>query len=114
MRLDIREVDGEIAELERSELTRTGAYDLAVLYTIRKELTGRTPAATETPAAPVSYTAPPSPARTLGEYGDSDFLHTVAGKDIAAFMSVMNNLMDSLRRSNIKQYNIVMERLSRI
>ncbi len=111
MKLDVREVDGEIAELERSELNRMGAYDLAALYAIRRELTGQIPATPETPAA---YTVAPSPARTLGEYGNSDFLQTVAGKDVSSFMTIMDNLMNSLRKSNVKQYNIVMERLSRL
>ncbi len=114
VRFEIREVNGEIAELERSELTEKGVCTLSALYHIRDELMGRHSVAPAAPETPAIYKAAPSPARTLGEYGNSDFLQTVAGKDVSSFMTIMDNLMNSLRKSNVKQYNIVMERLSRL
>lgn len=49
---------------------------------------------------------------TLGEYGDSDFLRAVAGKDPAKAWAVMDELMDTLLTVNSKVYNSVMAKLS--
>ena len=51
---------------------------------------------------------------TVGEYGDSEFLIAVAGKDPAKAWSVVDELMDTLAMVNSKVYNSVMQKIKRV
>lgn len=112
MYLDLREVEGEIAELERSEINLKGVCALAALYTIRGELTGHNG---EQQQAPQAYYSPPEePYQELEEYGDSEFLRAVAGKDAPTVWSIMDDLMDTLKVVNIKVYNSVISKIKKL
>lgn len=67
-----------------------------------------------------SYAAPPevpenysrqSGENTVGDYGDSEFLRAVAGKDPAAMWAVMDELMETLKMVNERVYNGVMRKI---
>lgn len=67
-----------------------------------------------------SYAAPPvstetlprySGADTVGDYGESDFLHAVQGKDPAAMWAVMDELMETLKMVNPRVYDGVMRKI---
>lgn len=90
---------------------------LAAFLIIQREMFGRSE-----PPEPIaySYAAPPEiaekPSRdsgqdTVGEYGDSDFLQAVKGKDPADVWAVMDELMDTLHVVNERVYNGVMRKL---
>ncbi len=106
--LDMNEIDRAIAELEAREITFTRCAKLADLYTIKSHVEGL--------AAPYereySRAAEPEPeTRRAGVYGDSDFLGTVSGKEMAAAWSVMDELMDTLHVVNPKVYESVMRKI---
>ena len=61
--------------------------------------------------APAPVTAEPA---TVGEYGDSEFLLAVAGKDPAKAWTVVDELMDTLAMVNSKVYNSVMQKIKRV
>lgn len=61
--------------------------------------------------APAPVTAEPA---TVGEYGDSEFLLAVAGKDPAKAWAVVDELMDTLAMVNSKVYNSVMQKIKRV
>ena len=50
----------------------------------------------------------------LGQYGDSDFLRAVEGKDPAKAWAVMDELMETLQVVNGRIYDGVMRKLGRL
>lgn len=50
----------------------------------------------------------------LGQYGDSDFLQAVAGKDPAATWAVMDELMETLQVVNPRAYDSVLRKINRL
>lgn len=50
----------------------------------------------------------------VGDYGDSDFLQAVRGKDAAEAWDVMDDLMDTLRLANPRAYESVMRKIRQI
>lgn len=88
------------------------AIKLAAFLTIQREMFG-------TPEIPTySYAAEPpkndfnySGADSVGDYGQSDFLQAVRGKDPAQMWGVMDELMDTLKMVNERVYNGVMRKL---
>lgn len=92
------------------------AIKLAAFLTIQKEMFGQ--------KDPPTYSYAPAPeiaGNTLrysgaepdavGEYGDSDFLQAVRGKDPAAMWAVMDELMDTMKIVNERVYNGVMRKI---
>lgn len=108
--LMVQEVDAEIAALENRENHNASAVArLASLYTIRDHI------ADDVPKYERSYSqAAPPEEDVVGEYGDSDFLQAVCGKDSATAWAVMDELMDTLKVVNEKVYNSVMRKISNI
>lgn len=95
------------------------AVMLAACYTLQDHLF---PEAKPEPAA---YSIAPEPPETnysysgadmeaVGEYGDSDFLLAVSGKDPAAAWAIMDDLMDTLRVSYKRVYDRVMREIREI
>lgn len=107
--LDEREIRKEIARLEYEESSYPNYAKLADLYAIRREMRG----GNEFVGA-YSAAAPPVAQETVGEYGDSDFLLAVSGKDPAKAWAIVDELMDTLAMVNSKVYNTVMQKLQRI
>ena len=110
--VDDNEIKRWIARLETEESSWTNYEKLAVLYTIQNRQDN--PAQTYTPT-PIMYSAAPAQAATtapVGNYGDSDFLRAIAGRDPERAWSVMDELMDSLKIVNERVYNSVMRKIN--
>ena len=108
--LDRKEIDIEIARLEYGESSYPAYAKLANLYTIRDcmDRQGR-PETYEAShsAAPATIEA----SSAVGDYGDSDFLRTVYGKDPAEVWTIMDDLMDTLHTVNPRVYEGVMRKI---
>lgn len=100
--IDRREIERTIDELERAETTFPVCAKLADLYVIRGEL--------EAMEFGRGYSSAAGP---VANYGDSDFLRSVAGKDQGRAWLVMDELMDTLNVANPKIYNSVMQKLEK-
>lgn len=95
------------------------AIKLAAFLTIQREMFGEKPDAGIPASVPAYSYAPESPetyqrysgAETVGDYGNSDFLQAVKGKDPAAMWAVMDELMETLKMVNERVYNGVMRRI---
>ena len=113
--LDEAEIRKEIARLEYEESSYPNYAKLANLYVIRDKMQGaenaRDKFAGYYSGAPAPVTAEPA---TVGEYGDSEFLLAVAGKDPAKAWAVVDELMDTLSMVNSKVYNSVMQKIKRV
>nr|WP_326184404.1 hypothetical protein [uncultured Oscillibacter sp.] len=48
---------------------------------------------------------------SLELYGDSEFLEAVSRKEISAVLTIMDELMDTLRAVNIKVYDSVLRKI---
>lgn len=108
--LDIKEIDYWISKLEREESSFQSYSKLADLYAIRDKMAG---AASPEPQIAAYSEAPPA-TEPLDLYGDSEFLHTIAGKDQAAAWAVMDEHMDTLRVVNPRVYDGIMRKLEKI
>lgn len=108
--LDRKEIDIEIARLEYGESSYPAYAKLANLYTIRDRMDRQErPMAYET-----SYSATPAVTEehsVIDDYGDSDFLRTVYGKEQGAVWSIMDDLMDTLHTVNPRVYEGVMRKI---
>ena len=114
--LDKAEIRAAIAKLEFDESSYSNYAKLASLYVIRDKMQeeergdgGRYVGSYSGAPAPVSV----EPA-TVGEYGDSEFLLAVAGKNPEKAWAVVDELMDTLAMVNSKVYNSVMQKIKRI
>jgi len=104
---NLKEIEWAISELESEESSKSGYILLAALYTCRNELLG-------VPAQPMAYAEAAEPPQTLRQYGDSEFLNTIVGKDPAAAWAIMDDLMESLRVVNLRVYNSVMRKIQNL
>ena len=113
--LDEAEIRKEIARLEYEESSYPNYAKLANLYVIRDKMQGAENARDKfvgyDSGAPAPVTAEPA---TVGEYGDSEFLLAVAGKDPAKAWTVIDELMDTLALVNRKVYDSVMRKIKGI
>lgn len=99
-----------ISRLEAAESSWANYEKLAALYTIRAHQNGAAniPQMAEHSAAPAPVAAR---TETVGDYGDSDFLQTVAACSSAKAWSIMDELMSTLQVVNPRAYNSVMRKL---
>ena len=51
---------------------------------------------------------------SIGDFGDSDFLQTIRGKDPASVWAIMDDLMDTLRVSNKRVYDRIMREIRQL
>lgn len=108
--LDIREIEYWISRYEQEADKLDHCVTLSALYSIRDKMLGVS--APQPQISAYSEAAPIS--ETLAQYGDSDFLHAVAGKDAVAAWAVMDELMETLRAVNRRAYDNVMRKLEKI
>lgn len=111
MDLNEREVNAEIAQREASALNRTSLQELANLYVVRDHLFGGKD------RYDIGYSMAPAPKsydEMVGDFGDSDFLQAVTGKDAAQAWAVIDELMDTLRVVNSRVYDSVMRKIREI
>lgn len=111
--LDEAEIRMEIARLEYEESSYPNYAKLANLYTIQDRMRGRSHVGDVT-GRYFGAPAPQEDARMVGEYGDSDFLRAVAGKDAENVWAVMDELMATLSLVNRKAYESVMQKIRRM
>ena len=110
--IDEKELQLWISRLETEESSWTNYEKLAALYIIQNQN------APKEPESPMLYSASPAPVetyapKTVGSYGDSDFLQAVSDMAPARAWEVMDELMDSLKIVNERVYNSVMQKLTR-
>lgn len=112
--LDKAEIRAAIAKLEFDESSYSNYAKLASLYVIRDKMQeeergdgGRYVGYYS--GAPAPVTAEPA---AVGEYGDSEFLLAVAGKDPEKAWTVIDELMDTLSLVNRKVYDSVMRKIA--
>ena len=105
---NLKEIEWAISQLEDQESSEGRYTLLASLYTCRDHLLG--------PQPPVAAYAQPTAVDSapVDQYGGSDFLRAVAGKDPAAAWSVMDELMETLRVVNSRAYSSVLRKLDRL
>lgn len=113
--VDVREIDGAIAEIENSELTMTRVKNLAALYVVKNQQIAEVSSAAKKARQqePVRYYEAAEPS-TRAAVGSSDFLRAVSNVDIAAALNVLDELMSALYVANSKVYNGVMRKLERL
>ncbi len=111
MNLTEKEVSAEIAIREANPLNRASLNDLAALYIVRDHMDGSQP---RYDAGYSRAAEPLPPPETAGEYGRSDFLRAIAGKDLERLWLIVDELMDSLQAVNEKVYNGVMRKINSI
>lgn len=108
--LDRKEIDIEIARLEYGESSYPAYAKLANLYTIRDRMDRQK----FQENYELSYSSAPAAAEeypVAGDYGDSDFLQAVSGKDQHAAWIIMDELMDTLKVVNQRVYDGVMRKI---
>ncbi len=108
--LDKREIDIEIARLEYIDSSYDNYAKLANLYVIRDQMQGRGSA----PAVSgYSFSEPKeiAPSEHIAQYGESDFLQAVAGKNPAAVWDILDELLSTLSVVNEKAYASVLRKL---
>ena len=107
---NLKEIEWAFSELEKEESSFPVYAKLDNLYTVRNELMGLSAPQSQI----VSHSEARPPASALDQYGDSDFLSAVSGKDQAAAWKVMDELMETLRVVNRRAYDSVMRKLDRL
>lgn len=107
---NLKEIEWAIAELEKEESSFPLYAKLANLYTVRDKMTGgsiqQPQIAAYSEAAPIR--------EAIGQYGDSDFLRAVAGKNPDRVWLVLDEFMESLSVVNRKAYNNLVRRLENL
>lgn len=81
---------------------------LAAFLTLQRELFGK-------PVIPVTEQSfSPPPIEKVSTYGDSDFLMAVEGKPMDGVMSVMDELMESMKVLQPRIYDSVMRKIGNL
>lgn len=112
--LDESEIRKEIARLEYEESSYPNYAKLANLYVIRDKMQEALRDDGPRYASSYSGTAAPAPVLSaIGEYGDSDFLLAISGKDPRNVWPIIDELMDTLSVVNVKAYNSIMGKITR-
>lgn len=106
---NLKEIEWAIQELEKEESSFSVYAKLANLYTVRNEMMG----ASQPQMASLPDIGIPA-SESLEQYGDSDFLIAVSGKDPAEAWKVMDDLMETLQVVNRRAYDGVMRKLDRL
>ena len=108
---NLKEIEWAIQELEKEESSFPVYAKLANLYTVRNEMLGLSAAQ---PQIAAYSEAAPAVSERLGQYGDSDFLRAVEGKDPPDTWAVMDELMEALQVGHRRAYDSVMRKLGRL
>lgn len=106
--LNEQEINAWIARLETEESSWSNYEKLAVLYTIRGRNENQ-----DNVQRPIMYSAAAAPDE-ITQYGDTEFLQSVAGKSPDKLWPIMDELMDALMVTNRKVYNGVLSKIRRI
>lgn len=92
---------------------RDDALLLAACYTIQQHLY---PAESQDSGRGYSMAGSPASgtADGVGDFGDSEFLRAISGRDPAAMWRIMDDLMDTMRMINRRVYDGVMRKIEQI
>lgn len=90
-----RELDGAIKECENAPTSYQNCAKLATFYTILDHLYSESKPLVEQ-------------SQQIDDYGESEFLQLIKGKDMQAMWLVMDELMTTLQAVNPRLYNGVM------
>ena len=116
--LDEAEIRKEIARLEYEESSYPNYAKLANLYTIRRQMQDEKQGRRDMRVSAYSGAAAPMPEevqpRTVGIYGNSDFLQEVAEKRPEEVWGIVDELMDALAVTNRRVYDAVMRKVKNI
>lgn len=104
---NLKEIEWAIAELEKEESSFPVYAKLANLYTVRDNMMMRSAQQPQT----LAYSEAAPIQEAIGQYGDSDFLRAVAGKNPDRVWLVLDEFMESLSVVNRKAYNNLVRRL---
>lgn len=108
---NLKEIEWAIQELEQEESSFDVYAKLANLYTVRKELMDTSNQGYQ----PTTYSEASGPTEErLGQYGDSNFMRAISGKDPAQSWAVIDELMDTLQIVNPRAYESVIRKLNKI
>lgn len=112
--LNKQEIEEYIAELEAQKKHTIGDLNLlSTFYSIMDHAFNDS--GNDTPILAYSQAAAPTAQSSiLDNYGDSDFLLVVSGKDSAEAWGVIDDLMDTLRVANPRVYDSVMRKLKQL
>ncbi len=105
-----QDLDEAIRECEGAPASYAVCQKLAVLYTVRDYLYG-------SGETRMSFSAAPSKpdADVIGDYGDSEFLREVSGRNAEAVWAILDELMEeTIRVINPRLYDGVMRRIEKI
>jgi hypothetical protein len=100
--ITLKEIEEAILELEDAPKSYETCRKLATFYTLRELMFG---------GGKYSRSAENRTRDVIGDYGDSVFLQTIAGRDAAAVWMVMDELMEVLETVNPRLYDGVMDRV---
>ena len=98
--ISIEQINGEIAALEEQIPTHVIMQRLASLYTVRDHM-----GIVKQDNPPVNISA------DVGNYGDTEFLTNIAGKDPKKMWLIINDLMNALQVLNSRLYNNVISQI---
>jgi len=112
----LRELEAYISILELQDSSFDGYAKLADLYAIRDHQGVSKPVESTHSQSYSTASAPANlPRAPLADsFRNSDFLQAVSGKDSAAVWTIMDDLMDTLRATNTRVYNSVMDKIMRL
>lgn len=100
--IDMREIEAAIADLERRDITYSGCAKLADLYAIQDHMR-----ANQLTYGGHSHSG-------AQEYGESEFLQALKGKDERSAWRIIDELMETLMVVNYRAYDTVMRKLSKL
>lgn len=95
-----KEIDCAIRECEDAPSSYQNCAKLATFYTIRDHMY-------EDPVIEHSYDAP----QLVDNYGDSEFLQSIEGRDPAEMWQIMDELMEAVYVTNPRLYESVMRKV---
>lgn len=110
---NLKEIEWAIEELKREESSKNNYILMAALRSCREEFMDKSEERPQIAAYSQASSHVPV-AEPLEQYGDSDFLMAVAGKDPAAAWAVIDEHMEALRIINRRAYDGIMRKLSQI
>lgn len=108
---NIKEIEWAISKLEEQETSENRYILLAALHICRDHMLGHSQ---PEPSIAAYSEAAATEVEVLGQYGDSEFLRSVAGKDPAKVMAVIDDLLDALQVVNRRAYDNAMRKLNGI
>ena len=84
---------------------------LAAFLTLQKEMFGKNDPVAEKPSPGYSFAQAPEVNADIGNYGDTDFLQAIEGKDIEKVFLIIDELMDAVQMLQPRIYDSIMRKI---